>query len=169
MASHLNDVTKTHAAWVLDRLASWPMHRSETAWIARHALRSLIKAGNGRALAAIGAGHAAKVVIEDFTVTPQAVALGGRVRLSFDLVSLSPDSQRLVIDYKLHYVKKSGAAAPKVFKLKELTLGGGQRIAIERSQTIRDFTTRVHYAGRHEIDLLVNGACLARAYFELSL
>jgi 3-methyladenine DNA glycosylase AlkC len=167
VANHLNDVTKTHPEWVLDRLAAWPIDNAHTAWIARHALRSLIKAGNTRALGVIGAGRAPEVKIAKFAITPRQVALGERISLSFNLASTSPDSQRLVIDYRMHYVKKSGATSAKVFKLKELTLGAGEKIAVQRSQTIRDFTTRVHYAGRHAVEILVNGECLAKGYFDL--
>ena len=167
VANHLNDVTKVHPDWVLDRLATWPIENSHTAWIARHALRSLIKAGDAGALAVIGATEHVEVKLSKFTVTPRHVALGERITLSFDLASTSADSQRLVIDYRMHYVKKSGATSAKVFKLKELTLDGKQRVSIERSQNIRDFTTRVHYAGRHDVEILVNGVCLAKAFFEL--
>ena len=168
VANHLNDVTKSHPEWVLDRLATWPIENAHTAWIAKRALRSLIKAGNGRALAVIGAGGVPDVKLSKFAVTPRQVALGERVTLSFDLASRCPESQRLVIDYRMHYVKKSGVTAAKVFKLKELTLDGGQKVAIERTQNIRDFTTRVHYAGRHDVEILVNGVCLAKGYFDLS-
>ena len=168
VANHLNDVTKSHPEWVLDRLATWPVDNAHTAWIAKRALRSLIKAGNGRALAVIGAGGVPDVKISKFAVTPRRVALGERVTLSFDLASKCLESQRLVIDYRMHYVKKSGVTAAKVFKLKELTLDGGQKVAIERTQNIRDFTTRVHYAGRHDVEILVNGVCLAKGYFDLS-
>jgi 3-methyladenine DNA glycosylase AlkC len=168
VANHLNDVTRTHPAWVLDRLATWPLDNPQTRWIARHALRSLIKAGDTRALAVIGAGHVPEVKLSKFAVTPRRVSLGEKVTLSFELASKSSENQRLVVDYRMHYVKKSGATAAKVFKLKELTLGGGQRVSIERTQNIRDFTTRVHYAGRHEVEILVNGLCLAKGSFELS-
>ena len=168
VANHLNDVTKSHPDWVLDRIATWPLTNPHTAWIARHALRSLIKAGNPRALAVIGAGATPQVTISKFALTPRQLALGERMTLSFELASKSAASQRLVIDYKMHYVKKSGATAAKVFKLKELTLESAQRVSIERSQSIRDFTTRVHYPGRHEVEILVNGLSLAHGFFELS-
>lgn len=168
VANHLNDVTKVHPDWVLDRLTTWPIDNPHTAWIAKRALRSLIKEGNSRALALIGAGGTPDVRLSKFVVSPSQVALGERITLSFDLASKSTESQRLVIDYRMHYVKKSGATAAKVFKLKELTLAGGARVSIERTQNIRDFTTRVHYAGRHDVEILVNGVCLAKGYFDLS-
>ncbi|MGV7242136.1 DNA alkylation repair protein [Caballeronia sp. M23-90] len=168
VANHLNDVTKVHPEWVLDRLKTWPIDQAHTAWIAKRALRSLIKDGNGRALALIGAGGTPEVKLSKFIVSPAAITLGERVTLSFELASKSDESQRLVIDYRMHYVKKSGATAAKVFKLKELTLDARQRVSIERTQNIRDFTTRVHYAGRHDVEILVNGVCMAKGYFDLT-
>ena len=43
------------------------------------------------------------------------------------------------------------------FRLKEFTLPAGKSVVITRSQVIREFTTRVHHAGRHEVDVVVNG------------
>jgi 3-methyladenine DNA glycosylase AlkC len=167
VANHLNDVSKSHPDWVLHKLAGWPLEIPHTAWIAKRALRSLIKAGDAQALKLIGAGGAPEVQLEKLAVTPAQVSLGERITVSFKLISMSSEAQRLVIDYAIHYVKKSGATAAKVFKLKELTLNTGQQVLIERSQSMRDFTTRVHYTGRHQVQIMVNGICLGQAFFDL--
>ncbi|MES2537675.1 MAG: DNA alkylation repair protein [Pseudomonadota bacterium] len=168
VANHLNDITRDHPAWVLDRIESWQLGTPHTAWIAKRALRTLIKKGDQRALAVIGAGAAPKVRVHDLLLSPRQLTLGGRLSLSCRLESASSESQRLVIDYIVHYVKKSGATSAKVFKLKELTLGAGESVSIAREQQIRDFTTRVHHAGRHEVDIVINGERLARDFFHLS-
>jgi 3-methyladenine DNA glycosylase AlkC len=168
VANHLNDITKDHPTWVLDRVENWPLENAHTAWIAKHALRTLIKKGNRRALAVIGAGEKPNVLVHDFSVSPRTISLGGRLTLSFRLESKSSKIQRLVVDYNIHYVKKSGETSAKVFKLKQVTLGSGESILISREQSIRDFTTRVHHAGRHEVEIMVNGECLAKGFFDLS-
>lgn len=167
VANHLNDITKDHPAWVLDRVSGWPVEDARTAWIVKRALRTLIKAGDQRALALIGAGEAAAVTVEAFAAQPASVRLGGRVTFTLRLRSDAARAQRLVIDYRLHYVKRSGAASPKVFKWKEVTLAAGATLVLSRSQVIRDFTTRRHHPGRHAVDLLVNGATLAGTAFAL--
>ena len=73
-----------------------------------------------------------------------------------------------MVDYVVHYVKKSGATSAKVFKLKELTLAPGQTVTLAREQLIRDFTTRVHHPGRHDVEIMVNGERVARAFFDLA-
>jgi hypothetical protein len=128
----------------------------------------LIKKGDRRALAVIGAGKKPDVVIRRFSVQPRKLRLGERLVLSFVLVSDSEVSQRLVVDYIIHYVQKSGGSSAKVFKLKEITLPAGASLHLKRSQSIQDFTTRVHHAGRHEVEIVVNGERLAKDYFELA-
>ncbi|WP_052361940.1 DNA alkylation repair protein [Geminisphaera colitermitum] len=169
VGNHLNDITKDHPAWVLARVEAWLTDNPHTTWIVKRALRTLIKRGDRRALAVIGAGGKPRVRVSNFQLHPGVIRLGQRVTLSFRLESASASTkpQRLVVDYAIHYVKKSGAAAPKVFKLKELTLGPGETVEITRSQSIRDFTTRVHHPGRHDVDILINGQHLARSSFEL--
>jgi 3-methyladenine DNA glycosylase AlkC len=167
VANHFNDISRDQPDWLLGQMQGWPLDNPSTGWIAKRALRTLIKQGEPRALAVIGAAGQVKVEITDFVVAPQCLTLGERLNLSFTLKSQADQPQRLVIDYIVHYVKKSGEVRPKVFKLKELTLPPGVSVCITRSQIIRDFTTRVHYPGRHAVEIMVNGRTLAGAAFEL--
>ncbi|MGC5700877.1 DNA alkylation repair protein [Pseudomonas sp. NFXW11] len=167
VANHLNDISKEHPQWLLERLQGWPLEQPHSAWIARHGLRSLIKQGERQALALIGAGARAQVQVEAFKASPSALQLGDALSLSLQLQSTSPEPQRLVVDYAIDYVKASGATSRKVFKFKTFTLPGEARQLLQRQQQIRDFSTRRHYPGHHQVHLLVNGDCLASAHFEL--
>lgn len=166
-ANHLNDIAKDHPDWLLDRLAAWPADAADVRWVVRHALRTLVKKGDPRALALIGATGAAEVRVEAFSVTPAQLKLGERLRIAARLVSTGAERQRLVVDYAVHYVKKSGATSRKVFKLREVDLEPGAAWEASTSQTVRDFTTRSHNAGFHRVELMVNGAVLAESGFEL--
>lgn len=167
VANHLNDITKDHPDWVLERIATWPLEHPHTAWIVKRALRTLIKKGDPHALAVIGAGEKAQVEIKHFGIQPRAIQLGESITLSLELASIATQPQRLVVDYAIHYVKKLGGSSPKVFKWKELTLDPGQVVKLSRTQSIRNFTTRTHYPGRHEVEIMINGETLARDYFDL--
>ncbi|AKA25157.1 DNA alkylation repair protein [Pseudomonas chlororaphis] len=167
VANHLNDIAKDHPDWLLERLEGWSLEHPHTAWIARHALRSLIKQGNRRALAIIGAGHAPQVRLHGLRVEPAAIRLGERINLSFALESTAEASQRLVVDYAIDYIKASGATRAKVFKLKTLTLPAGAREQLGRAQHIRELTTRRHYPGRHVLHILVNGERLGSTAFDI--
>ena len=75
----------------------------------------------------------------------------------------------IVADYAVHYVKKSGDLSRKVFKLSEFDLPANGRFSLRKSQRFQNFTTRVHYAGEHRIELLINGRPVANASFHLKL
>lgn len=99
---------------------------------------------------------------------PRNLKLGDRLNLSLTLKSQAAKPQRLVVDYIVHYVKKSGEAAPKVFKFKDLTLEPGASIQIARSQIVKDFTTRVHNPGLHAVEIVANGKKVAAGSFRLT-
>jgi 3-methyladenine DNA glycosylase AlkC len=167
VANHLNDITKDHPKWVLDVIEGWSLENKHTAWIAKHALRSLIKQGNQRALAIIGASGKAEVEIIGVKVEPAVIRLGEKITLSFDVKSTVSESQRLVIDYAIDYVKANGGTSAKVFKLKALTLAGGGSEFVSRGQHIKELTTRKHYVGKHAVHIMVNGERLASTSFEI--
>jgi 3-methyladenine DNA glycosylase AlkC len=167
VANHLNDITKDHPEWVLDLIEGWSLENKHTAWIAKHALRSLIKQGNQRALAIIGASGKAEVEIVEVKVEPALIRLGEKITLSFVVKSTVAESQRLVIDYAIDYVKANGSTSAKVFKLKALTLPGKAIEQVSRGQQIKELTTRKHYVGVHAVHILVNGERLASTSFEI--
>ena len=167
VANHLNDITKDHPDWVLSLIEGWSLDNPHTAWIARHALRSLIKQGNTRALTIMGAGAKAEVNLHHLNVTPAVIRLGERINLSFSLESTAATAQKLVVDYAIDYVKSAGHSAAKVFKLKAFTLGAGEHQHISREQHIRELTTRKHYPGKHTVHVLVNGERLGSTDFVL--
>lgn len=168
VANHLNDITKTHPDLVLDLLRSWPLEEPRTVWIARHALRSLIKAGHPGALSLVGATGKAEIHSPGFSATPDQLALGDHFTLTATLKSSSRTPQRLVVDYAVYYVRKNSTASGKVFKWKTLDLAPDGQVQLTRRQTIRNFTTRMHYAGRHRVTLLINGEVRAETWFDLS-
>ena len=167
VANHLNDIAKDRPDWLLDRLADWPNDDPHTAWIIRHALRTLIKQGEPRALALIGVGHGAAVTVRDFTVEPAVVRLGERIAIAAEITSDSTVNQPLVVDYRVHYARAGGKTAAKVFKWKTFDLAAGEAVALRINQTIRDFSTRRHHPGRHNVELIVNGQTMATCEFDL--
>jgi 3-methyladenine DNA glycosylase AlkC len=167
VANHLNDIAKDRPDWLLDLLADWRKDDPHTAWIIRHALRTLIKQGEPRALALIGVGHGAAVTVRSFAVEPSTVRLGERITINAEIVSDTTENQPLVVDYRVHYARAGGKTAAKVFKWKTFDLAGGKAVALHTNQTIRDFSTRRHHPGRHAVDLIVNGRTMSQSGFEL--
>lgn len=167
VANHLNDITKDHPDLVLDLVSTWDRADARTAWIVRHALRTLIKRGHPRALALLGAGAAPKVRAT-LAVSPRRIQKGDTITLTAHLVSDARRSQSLLVDYVVHYARASGRASAKVFKWTTLELAPGESATLTKRQTIRDFTTRRHHPGRHRVELQINGRRLAETAFTLA-
>ncbi len=167
VANHLNDITKDNPQLVLETLARWQKNVTpERQWITRHALRSLVKAGDPAALRLLGFGQA-QVRVPQITLSPLVVTFGNSLEITFTLQSESDDRQELVVDYVIHFVKANGRTAPKVFKLRHVSLDGRQSLPIRKNHPFKPITTRRYYPGVHRVDIQVNGQTLAGAEFEL--
>ena len=169
VANHLNDIAKDHpdlvAAWLEQHL---PGATAERRALLRHASRSLIKQGHARTLAAWGLGAAFDGRVK-LHVAPKHIALGEAVTLTLQLTGNSPQPQRLEVDYAVHHVKADGSSSAKVFKGWRVELPALGRLQLVKRHALRPITTRRYYAGRHTLDVRINGQVLAQASFTLAL
>jgi 3-methyladenine DNA glycosylase AlkC len=168
VANNLNDIGKDHPELAVEVCKRWLVDASDgRTWIVRHALRSLVKKGHRGALALMGAGAEPKVAVANLRLTPASVAIGERLRFSFDLASTAPALQDLLVDYAVHFVKADGKTRPKVFKLRRLALPARESVELTGTVSFKDMTTRRHYTGAHRIELLINGVAHPLAEFEV--
>ena len=169
VANHLNAIGKDHpalvAAWVEQHL---PGAKAERAAVLRHASRSLIKRGDRRVLAAFGLGRALKGTLT-MSIAPARIKLGESVQLAVSITSGARQRQKLVVDYAVHHVKAHGGTSAKVFKGWAVDLAPGETRSLQRQHAVRPITTRSYHAGRHAVDLLINGQTVATAAFDLAL
>jgi 3-methyladenine DNA glycosylase AlkC len=169
VANHLNDIAKYHpalvTAWVERFLPHAPPARVA---LLRHASRTLIKQGNQRLLTAWGRGTALCGTAA-LTITPRRMLLGGHVTLTATLTSSSRAPQPLTVDYVVHHVRADGRTSPKVFKGWSARLGAGETVTLEKRHVVKPITTRRYYAGRHRVELQVNGQVVAEAHFTLRI
>lgn len=169
VANHLNDFSKDHPGFMIDVLRSWDRTHPHTAWIAKHASRTLIKAGNIEALALFAFDSKVKVRVEEMTLSAKRLKLGDTLEFSFTVTSEAMRTQQLVIDYAIHYRKANGGTSKKVFKLKELELDPKTSARISKRQRFVDFSTRKHYPGEHLLEVLVNGKEKGSISFDLRI
>ena len=167
VANHLNDISKDNTDWMLKVLNSWDKANAHTLWIIKHASRTLIKKGNKETLLLFDFEQNAKAEVLNLKLNKQKIRLGDSLQFEFDIRSQKPKPQKLVIDYAVHYYKKTGVLLPKVFKLKEFTLPGNASCHLVKKHRFEDFTTRKHYPGKHAIEILINGKIAAHKEFEL--
>lgn len=168
VANHLNDLSKDNTAHMLELIKAWDKNNTHTAWIMKHASRTLIKKGNAESLAIFEFEKDPKIQLANFKVIKPKLKLGQHLEFEFDLISEKRKDQKLVVDYILHYCKKGSELTKKVFKLKDLTLKPGQKITISKKQLLKDFSTRKHYTGTHFIEIQVNGKSYGKLAFKLN-
>jgi 3-methyladenine DNA glycosylase AlkC len=168
VANNLNDIGKDHPEILFETARRWQRGASaEREWIIRHALRSAVKRGEAGALAALGFGEKAQVEIRNASISPTSAAIGTAVVIGFEVHNKSKQTQRVLVDFRIHYVKASGASSPKVFKLKTVELGPRQSIVLSKKISLQEMTTRKHYAGIHHVDAMLNGTPVALGQFNL--
>jgi 3-methyladenine DNA glycosylase AlkC len=168
VANNLNDLSKTRPDLMLEVLERWAVDADDNRrWLINHALRTLIKQGNPRALALIGFSEGAHIRIRHLKVTPSKVKMGETVTFSFDVQSTSDEPQSLMIDYKVHFVRANGKRNAKVFKLSKRDLMPQEQISITKSHSFRPITTRRYYVGLHTIEIQINGVVYGTVDFSL--
>ncbi len=168
VANHLNDLGKEDAAWLLRTMKRWNRSGSgQTRWIVRHALRTQIKEGDPAALAIIGYSPAALKDVE-LRVTPKNVAIGETVTAQLRLASRKQQSQKLLIDWVLHYARPNRESYRKVFKGKEIDLPPGEPFAWEKSFDMTPRNTRSLHPGKHRLEVQANGSVVAAAEFRIT-
>ncbi|MEZ5380984.1 MAG: DNA alkylation repair protein [Microthrixaceae bacterium] len=167
VANHLNDLSKDDPDRIITLMEAWHAEDvAETTWIVRHALRNHLKDGQPRVLRLFGF-NPPRVAVDSLSVDPAAANIGDAVELRFTLRGRGGETQRLMVDLVVGYVKASGAQAPKVFKCRELELAAGESIDCRRRLDLRQRSTRRLYPGTHAVTIRVNGEDLATAEFEL--
>lgn len=165
VANHINDISKDSPDYVLRLVKLWDQKHPHTAWIVKRGCRSLFKQGDKQSLAAFNYTKDASTSVRKFNLTPDAIHIGESITFQFELASKKSKMQKLMVDYRIHYIKKSGKALPKVFKLKELQMAPNTSVSISRKQSFQNFTTRTHFPGKHKLEILINGVVVKRAMF----
>ena len=168
VANNLNDIGKDHPEVLVATCRRWMEDAGEERrWLIRHALRSAVKRGDRPALEVLGFGARGPVEVEGLTMNPRKPRIGETVRISFALLNSARDRAAFNVDLRVHFVKASGDASPKVFRVREITLQPGERSGMSKLVSLRQQTTRTHYKGRHDVEVVVNGVARARDSFLL--
>jgi 3-methyladenine DNA glycosylase AlkC len=170
VSNHLNDLSKRHPDLVIGLLKKWreaaPADlRLEK--LSRHACRTLIKAGHPGALALHGYGSTRSLVLEDCTLSPRNLVLGGALEYRLRIRNTSTKAQKVLFDYAIHHRKANGTLSPKVFKGRSGIIEPRGVWEIQGRHVIRPVTTRVYHAGLHRFEPLINGRAHPALEFHL--
>lgn len=167
VANCLNDIAKDHPEVVIETLEDWQDGSPEMNWLTNHALRTLVKQGNQKALKLIGFDDGEDLEISDIKLNTNELVFGEDLEFSFDITSNKSKKANILIDFAVHYMKSNGKLSPKVFKLTQFELEPGESRSVSGKRQFREMTTRRFYSGIHKIEILANGKSLGIKQFEL--
>ncbi|HEY9228573.1 MAG TPA: DNA alkylation repair protein [Gemmatimonadaceae bacterium] len=168
VANHLNDIGKDHPELLITIARKWMRGASdERRWLIDHALRSSIKRGEPAALEVMGFKGTANVTVRGVRITPARPTRGDSVTIQFEVANSTTRRQRVLVDFRIHFVKANGSTSAKVFKVKELSLAPRESAQLSKKVSLKEMTTRKHYPGRHRVDVLLNGRARLLGAFDL--
>ncbi len=117
----------------------------------------------------MGVSGEANVNIGSLQLNKNKIRSGESLLFSFEIISNSKKSQKLVIDYLIHFKKANGSLKSKVYKLKTIELKPNETLFIQKSHSLRPITTMVYYSGDHEVSIQVNGKVVSNKPWNLEI
>jgi hypothetical protein len=83
------------------------------------------------------------------------------------LHNLTAQAASALADWRVFYVKANGTLSPKVFKGTTLQVEAHSSVAIEKTLSLRQMSTRTHHPGRHRVEIALNGQAHPVGHFDL--
>lgn len=170
VCNHMNDLSRLHGDRVMDRFADWRaagrQEAGELAWMTRHALRTLIRQGDARAMAMLGYEAEAGIEVEALSISPAAPRIGDRVLVEIELGAARETP--VLVDYAIRFTRPSGLQRDKVFKVKQAVIRPGRTLTLKKTHAfMADATTYTLVPGPHALSLMVNGKVRQVLEFDL--
>ncbi|MCP4523075.1 MAG: DNA alkylation repair protein [Candidatus Gracilibacteria bacterium] len=170
VANNLNDISKIDSDIVIQTLLSWKesgnQNKKNMLFLITHALRTQIKSGNPKALQLLGY-YMPDIKIQDYNIHSSEVKIGESLEFSFDLSSNI--SQKLLINYVIHFVTARGSISTKIFHISKKSLRKGEHMTIQKKHPLRSMTTKKLYPGKHFVEIFINGEIFGKKEFQLNL
>ena len=170
VANHMNDIAKSEPALVIDRLQAWAaadqQAKKELDWMTRHALRTMVKAGDPAALQLLGYDPQAEVVAR-VTLDRPVVQIGDALEFAVHLNA--PADLPVLVDYVISFPRASGKQRTKTFKLKQSRIVAGHELELTKRHLLKgNATTFTLVPGRHHLAVQVNGVIRVSVDFDVT-
>lgn len=167
VANHVNDLSRIDAAVAVDAASHWAAHPDgTTSRLLGHALRTLVKRADSRALELVGF-RGANLQVSRPQTSADRIRWNDGVTFSSVVTNHGDDDATVAIDYSIGFQRANGSVAPKTFKLTSRRLAAGESVLVSKSHSFRPRTTRTYYPGPHYVTVQANGVLSPRADFLL--
>ena len=169
VANNLNDITKDNPELVLDIAEHWYGDNENRDKIIKHALRTLLKQGNKRALMLFGFADPDEIKLNEFSLDKAKVKEDEYINFTMDVTNGSSAPTKLRAEYSIGFTKAKGKTSAKVFQIIEKELQPGEQYETTRTFQFKQRTTRKLYSGPHKFTLILNGKPFKTETVELEL
>ena len=166
MANNLNDISKDHPDRVVELVKRWQGSSEESDWIIKHACRTLLKQGRSDVLQLFGFASPKAIQATALEWDRKRVKVGESIVFSSKFQTKKQSLGKIRLEYVVYFIKKNGAASPKVFQISERVEEKAE-LTIKKRHSFADLSTRKHFPGIHRFELRVNGETKSEGEVEL--
>lgn len=167
VANNLNDISKDHPDLAFEICRKWAGKSRRTDWIVKHACRTMLKAGDSRAMALFGFGDPGQIRVNKLAIDRDKIKIGDSVRFEFVLAVGTTKACKVRLEYAVYFAKAKGNVSRKVFKISENEYKPGE-YNVTRKHSFADMSTRRHHPGEHRLAVVVNGVEKAKKSLNLA-
>lgn len=169
VANNLNDISKDHPQLAMKIAKKWYGSSENTNWIVKHAMRTLLKAGEEQIMPLFGYSNPKIIGVSNMEVYTPKVQFGSALQFAFNLTNSSAQVALVRIEYGIYFLKNNGTVARKVFKISEKKIPENSQITVEKKHIIKPISTRKYYAGEQFLSVIINGLETHRTPFLLNM
>lgn len=169
VANNLNDLSKIDDKEVIKKLLewkkSWKQNEKNIQFLISHSLRTQIKLWNPKALELLGY-YMPAIKLSDFEILTPKLSIWNSLEFWFKLYSKI--SQKLLINYDIHFVTARGTLSNKTFHIAKKQLWKSEEINITKKHPLKSMTTKKLYSWKHFVEIFVNGESFWKKEFEFT-
>lgn len=167
VGNNLNDLSKYHPLETIHFLEkNCNSNQKNHQKITKLALRTLIKKGHPKALHFMGYRQDFKINCT-WIKSPKTCKFGELINFEIELENLKSESESLVLDFSIDFVRLQDKTQNKVFKWKNMQLEGNQKITFSKNYSFKAISTRKYYPGIHHLNIHLNGKVVVSTSFLL--
>lgn len=168
VANNLNDISKDHPELVMDIAGRWIGESRNTDRLVKHALRSMLKAGDKKSLELFGFADSKDIKLSDLKLKESNLKIGDDLEFSFSVSVNSKKTPKIRLEYAICFAKPTGRPSKKIFKISERDNLKSGHIQVAKRHSLKDLSTRKHHPGKHSVSIIINGREQDRADFMLN-
>ncbi|MFB0629451.1 hypothetical protein [Streptomyces sp. AB3(2024)] len=169
VANHLHDISAERPDIVLATLQRWKdagrATGKEFEFIAREALRTLLKTGDTAAYEFLGYPAEPPITLPSLHLERHELREGETLAFTAELSATAP--AKLRVSYVISSTTLTGSQRKKVYFLKDTSAEAGQALNLSKAHRVRTTATNTIRPGTHTLTLQVNGRRFAPTKFQV--